>query len=177
MTEERPGDYDPDSNRRWGWRGFLEHPENDLTADADFANLRPPDPQSPEELASWLDPVVQAERNRQSSRQALQFLAAIPAITFVLGLGLLVVFRLIGGPECVAGEAVWLCTRTSQIVWPLVTSIVPIIGVLGCAIIMTRKLNSYTRWRPWMGVFWVMVPFCMVWLITAGQILIPALEN
>ncbi|RNE48267.1 hypothetical protein C5L39_09355 [Corynebacterium alimapuense] len=146
-----------------------------MTTDADFANLRPPSPQTAEDLASSIDPAVQAERNRQSSRQAMIWLAAIPGITFGMGFLLLLITRMIGGPECTTGEATWLCTRSSQIWWPIVTSIVPIVGVFGTAIIMNRKLKSYTRWRTWMGVFWFMVPFCMMWMLTVGQVLITAL--
>ena len=182
MTGAHPDDpQDPtsrDSGRRDGrWRGFLEHPENDLTADADFANRRPPEPHTAEELASSVDPAVQAARNTQSTRQAIQWLIAIPAITFGLALILGIIFRVMGGPACDAGEASFLCTRDAQIWWSVITGIPPIVGVLGCAFIMNHKLKNYTRWRPWMGVFWVMIPFCMIWLITAGQILIIALNS
>ena len=50
-------------------------------------------------------------------------------------------------------------------------------GVIGCAIIMVRKLNNYTRWRPWMGIFWVLIPFAMMWMLQTWQILIMALNS
>ena len=162
---------------RLNWRNFLEHPENDLTADADFHNLRPPTPQSAEELASSTDPVLQQERNRRSTRQALAWLAGTILLTAGGGFLLALVTRLIGGPLCDAGEAAWLCTRSAQIWWPLVTSTVAMAGVIGCAVIMVRKLKSYTRWRPWMGVFWVLIPFAMMWMLQTWQILIVALSS
>ena len=54
-----------------------EHPENDLTTDADYANLRRPEPQSFDELADAPDPLTIAKANRRSSRQALWFMVAI----------------------------------------------------------------------------------------------------
>ena len=51
-----------------------QHPENDLTADADFANRRRPEPQTVEELADSPDPVKVAAANRASSRQALSLI-------------------------------------------------------------------------------------------------------
>ena len=40
-----------------------EHPENDLTSDADYANLRRPEPQSFDELADEPDPLEIAAAN------------------------------------------------------------------------------------------------------------------
>ncbi|MFC6146881.1 hypothetical protein [Corynebacterium nasicanis] len=167
----------PEKPDRPTWRNFLDHPENDLTADADFANRQPPAPRSAEELASSTDPALQAERNRRSTRQALTWLFGTMALTAGGGFLLALVTRLIGGPLCEAGEAAWLCTRSAQIWWPIVTSLVAMGGVIGCAVMMVRKLNSYTRWRPWMGVFWVLIPFAMMWMLQTWQILITALSN
>ncbi|RSZ61431.1 hypothetical protein EAH68_13255 [Corynebacterium hylobatis] len=167
----------PPQNDGRRWRNFLDHPENDLTADADFANRRPPTPQTAEELASSTDPAIQAERNRKSTRQAVTWLFGTIITTVVFAYILAWVPRMMGGPLCEAGEATWLCTRSWQIWWPIITSIVPAGGIIGCAIIMVRKLNSYTRWRPWMGVFWVLIPFAMMWMLQTWQILVLALSN
>lgn len=176
MTGSDPEKNLPQDNGR-RWRNFLDHPENDLTADADFANRRPPTPRTAEELASSTDPAVQAERNRQSTRQAIAWLFGTIITTVVVALVLAGVARAMGGPLCAAGEANWLCTRSWQIWWPIITSIIPAGGIIGCAIIMVRKLNSYTRWRPWMGVFWVLIPFAMMWMLQTWQILVMALSN
>lgn len=176
MTGSDPEKNPPQRSGR-GRRNFLEHPENDLAEDADFANLRPPTPRTAEELASSTDPVVQAARNRQSTRQALTWLAGTIITTVAVAFLLALVARLMGGPACDAGEAVWLCSRSAQIWWPIATSLVPAAGIIGCAIIMVRKLNSYTRWRPWMGVFWVLIPFAMMWMLQTWQIMVTALSN
>ena len=99
------------------------------------------------------------------------------ALTAGGGFLLALVTRLMGGPLCDAGEAAWLCTRSAQIWWPIVTSIFAMGGVIGCAVIMVRKLNNYTRWRPWMGIFWVLIPFAMMWMLQTWQILIMALNS
>lgn len=148
------------------WNPGYEHPENDLTREADQSIPPRPAPRSFDELADSVDPVAQEERNRRSGRQAVVWLFGIPVLTFVLAGVLGLVFRLIGGPLCDAGEATWLCSRAAQIWWPVLTSIVPVVGVLGCAAIIVHKLRTYTRWRIWMGVFWVMVPFSMLWMTT-----------
>ena len=77
-----------------------------------------------------------------------------------------------GGELCDAGEATWLCTNTWRTWWAVLTSIPPVAMLIGCAVIMVRKLNRYERWAPWMGVFWLpLVPFTMVWLIiTVGML-------
>ena len=92
------------------------------------------------------------------------------AITFLVAGVLALIAHMTGGPLCEAGEATWLCTNTWRTVWAVVSSIPPVGGILGCAIIMVRKLNRYERWMPWMGVFGLpIVPFAMWWLtITIG---------
>ncbi len=146
-----------------GWDRGFEHPENDLSRDDDYGIPPRPAPRTFDELVTSVDPVEQEERNRRSGRQAIAWLIGIPALTVVLAVLLGVVFRLVGGPLCDEG-AMFLCTRAAQIWWPVLTSLVPVIGLLGCAVIMVRKLRSYTRWRIWMGVFWIMVPFSMLWM-------------
>ena len=147
-----------------GDRDYPDHPENDLSDDADYANLLPPTPSSAEELAESEDPVRRAERNRASTRQALWYLAVILVGTFLTGGLLAVLARALGGPLCTPDGADWLCSEASQTWWPIAASVTPIAGLIGCGVIMVRKLKSYLRWRPWMGVFWVLVPFTMWWL-------------
>lgn len=141
----------------------FEHPENDLTADADFANRRRPEPQSLEELADSPDPAEVAAANRASSRQAFTYLAAVVIASFAVGFGTLVITRLIGGPWCEAGDATWLCSPAQLYTWSALTLIVPFGGLVGCGIIMVKKINAYLRWRPWMGAFWLLVPMAMAW--------------
>ncbi|KQB86975.1 hypothetical protein [Corynebacterium lowii] len=145
---------------------FPEHPENDLHSDADYTNKLPPSPRSAEDLAEGVDPAVQHERNRASTRQALWWLAGTLVLSAVASLALAGLLRAMGGPYCEAGEATWLCSRSAELWWGIGSCLVPVAGLLGCMIIMVRKLRSYTRWRAWMGVFWVLVPHAMIWMTT-----------
>lgn len=159
MSEDKfSGDDTPGWDRRSG------HPENDLSRDEEYGIPPRPEPRTFDDLADSVDPVAQEERNRRSGRQAVAWLIGVPVLTFVLAVVLGVVFRLIGGPLCEDGDSTWLCTRSAQIWWPIITSLVPVTGLLGCAVIIVRKLRTYTRWRIWMGVFWALVPFTMLWM-------------
>ena len=152
--------------------GYPEHPENDLHSAADYYNKPRPQPRTFDELADEPDPVDVDKRNRASTRQALWFTAITVAVTFIFGGVLAVISRLAGGPLCDAGEATWLCSQNWRTWWAVLSSIPPVAGLLGCAVIMVRKLNRYERWMPWMGVFWLpLVPFTMIWLtMTVGMI-------
>lgn len=151
-----------------GWRRArpLEHPENDLSDDADFSNLQPPPPGSFDDFVNQEDPLVLAERNRRSSKQAIRYLIAALVTTFLFGFVMLLIMRLhAGGDTCTAVEGRFLCTFAHQKAWAVIVSLPPIAFLVGSMFIMVRKLRSYVRWRPWMGVFWVLVPFTM-WVLT-----------
>ena len=45
-------------------------------------------------------------------------------------------------------------------------------GMIGCAIIMVRKLRRYLRWRSWMAIFWVVAFNFMIWAISDIQLLL-----
>lgn len=149
-----------------------EHPENDLNSASDrFSRVRP-EPKDFDALADEPDPLVTAQRNRDSTRQAIWYAIATVAITLLIGLSLATISRLQGGPLCSTGDATWLCTQRWRTWWAIITSIPPVVMMIGCAVIMVRKLNRYERWMPWMGVFWLpIVPFTMAWLVVTVGIL------
>ncbi|MCT1412892.1 hypothetical protein M3G47_09675 [Corynebacterium sanguinis] len=151
---------------------YVEHPENFPSSPTDRYNRVRPEPRSFDELAAGPDPVAVKERNRASTRQAIFYAAGVVIATFAVAFVLALISRLQGGPLCDAGQATWLCTPSWRMWWALGSSVVPIAGLLGCAVIMVRKLNRYERWVPWMGVFWLpIVPFTMWWLtVTVGII-------
>lgn len=161
-------------DRRQQSQRRLEHPENDLFGDADSANLAPPEPRSFEELAQGVDPKVQAERNARSTRQAQLWAAGTVILSVLVAFGLALAFRLVGGERCDSGEGVWLCTRSQQLWWAGLTSIPPIVGAIGCGVIMVHKLKTYVRWRSWMGFFWFLVPHCMGWLLATIMVFVDA---
>ena len=71
----------------------LEHPENDLRSDADSANRLRPLPQSFDDLADYPDPLVQAKRNRQSTKQAIAWAFGVPVVTGIVAFLLAIVSR------------------------------------------------------------------------------------
>lgn len=152
------------SSTHGGDRNHPDHPENDLSDDADFANMIPPEPRSAEELAESGDPVLRMERNRASTRQAIWYLVGVVVSTVVFAVVLGLIFRMMGGPLCTPDTTTWLCTESAETWFSILASLPPIIGLIGCGIIMVRKLKRFLRWRPWMGVFWFLVPFTMAWL-------------
>lgn len=143
-----------------------DHPENDLSDDADYSNRTPPEPQSFDELADSPDPLARAEANRRSSRQAWQYL--LLAVVTSIGFAILLAFgmRMFADPSaCADFGGRLMCSQSQQQWWAIIASLPPIGFLIGTMVIMIRKLNRYLRWRPWMGVFWVMVPFTM-WCLT-----------
>lgn len=151
--------------------GSREHPENDLSDDADYANLYRPEPRDFDELADQEDPLVIAEKNRRSSKQAWRYLALAILSSLAFGVILLVVMRMIAGADtCAAVDGRFLCTEQLQKTWAVLVSLPPIAFLFGCMALLLRKLNAYLRWRPWMGVFWVLVVFTMWVLLTTVQV-------
>ena len=148
----------------------MTHPENDLTSDYDYSNRARPDAESFDELADQPDPLEVAARNKASTRQAILYMVSSIVVTLAISGALALIFRLIGGPLCEAVEAVWLCSQSQRTWWAILSSIPPVAALIGCAVIMVRKLNRYERWMPWMGVLWLpLLPFTMWWLtITVG---------
>lgn len=171
-TSEPQPSKDPRRGRAGLRRDIPEHPENDLHSAADYYNKVPPEPRSFDELADQPDPVELNERNRASTRQAVIYAVASVILTLVVAGLVAVIARISGGPLCEAGEAQWLCSNSWRTTWAVIAPIPPVVALLGCAVIMVRKLNRYERWVPWMGVFWIpLVPFTMAWLIvTVGML-------
>ena len=122
----------------------MEHPENDLHSPADrFSRMRP-EPRSFDELADQPDPLEVDRKNRRSTRQAITFAMSTVAVTLLLAFILAVISRAQGGPLC-DGSSAWLCTESWRTWWAVTTSIPPVVGLLTCAVITVRKLNSYER--------------------------------
>ena len=148
----------------------MEHPENDLHSPADrFSRMRP-EPRSFDELADQPDPLEVDWKNRRSTRQAVWYMIGVLVLSALYGFAVALITRLSGGPLCEEGTATWLCTDGQRTFFSLTTPIIPFFGMIGCAIIMVRKLHRYLRWRSWMAIFWVMACNFMLWTITDIQL-------
>lgn len=150
----------------------MGHPENDLSSDADYANRFRPAPTTFDELADAPDPLLIAKKNKRSTKQAITYAFAVIFGTVLIAFLLALVARAQGGPLCESGQATWICSRSAQIWWPLATSLVPVWGTIGCGVILYRKYINYIRWRPWMGTFWTLIPWSMLWMTTTFQMAI-----
>lgn len=149
------------------------HPENDLLDDVDFYNRQPPEPESVDELADAPDPLVVREKNRRSSRNAFRYGVVAFIVSIVFAIGLAVAFRLSAGAEtCRAAHAKMLCTQDYQKWWGILIPFPPIIALAGSMVVMVRTLNRYLRWRPWMGVFWALLPLSMYALTICVQMVL-----
>ena len=65
-------------------QSYLDHPENDLITDADFTNMMRPTPRDFDELADAPDPLVVAQANRRSTRQAILWAVLTPVVTLIV---------------------------------------------------------------------------------------------
>lgn len=142
----------------------MEHPENDLHSDADFSNLPRPEPHDWDDLSALKDPLWQLQENQRSTKQAIGYAILSPLLLLVLSAAALLASRILGGPLCDPGPHTWICTDGFRIWWPILSSVAAFIIIVGCAVMMVRKLKTYTRWRPWMGAFWFLVPLGMLWM-------------
>ncbi|MGP6174132.1 hypothetical protein [Corynebacterium sp. A21] len=148
------------------------HPENDLVTDSDYTNRPMPGASTIEDLAGQPDPAETLAKNQRSGRQAVIYALGSLVCLFIFAFLLALISRLYGGPHCEAGEAVWICTEFARIWWPILTSLFAAASILGCALIMIRKLNQRLRWWPWMAAFWFLLPLNMLWMTSALPIAI-----
>lgn len=137
-----------------------------------------PDSDSPSPRPPRIDPLVDAdplyrlERNQNSTRNAIGFAIAVPMLTFLTAFVVAMISRTLGGPLCSAGRATWICSRRFEILFPLLPGLVSVGGTFLAAFITYRVWSRYGRWRPWLAILWVLVPFTLFWITSTGPILI-----
>lgn len=144
------------------------HPENDPSAsiDEDFPELLR------RELEFFDDPLARLERNENSTKLAIFYCAAVPFLTVIVAFGVALFSRAIGGPLCDAGVSTWLCTRTSEILFPVIPGIVALSGLLGSSFLTYWTWKKGVRWRPWLASMWWLMPFFLLWMTSTGTIAI-----
>lgn len=124
------------------------------------------------DLELEIDPLYRLERNERSTHHAIAYAIMVPVITAALGLALALISRGRGGPICDAGQATWICSRTFEILFPLVPWLFSFGGFIGAAVITYRQWSRCLRWRPWLAIMWVLGPFTMGWGTAFGTLLI-----
>ena len=118
------------------------------------------------------DPLFRLERNRTSTHNAISYAVAVPAITFLVAFVIAMISRTMGGPLCNAGVSTWSCSRTFEVLFPAIPGAVALGGTLLGAWITYRVWAHYGRWRPWLAILWVLVPFTLLWMTSFGTMLI-----
>lgn len=114
------------------------------------------------------DPLLRLERNNTSTRQAIIYGFTVPVLTFLTAFVVATISRTQGGPLCDAGTADWICTRTHEILFPVIPGIVATGGTLGAAWITYRRWARYERWRPWLAALWPLMLFTLGWITSVG---------
>ena len=124
--------------------------------------------------AKWagFTPAEQEARNQRSTRQAFIYFFSVPVIVFTLAGIIMVVSRMSGGPLCESGQSQWLCTRASQIWFSLVPGLVSLGSVFLAGYITYHKWRTQQRWRWWIAVVWLSMPFALAWITGTGSLLL-----
>ena len=100
------------------------------------------------------DPLFRLERNRTSTHNAISYAVAVPAITFLVAF------------------VIAMISRTFEVLFPAIPGAVALGGTLLGAWITYRVWAHYGRWRPWLAILWVLVPFTLLWMTSFGTMLI-----
>ncbi|KAB3519201.1 hypothetical protein GC425_09390 [Corynebacterium sp. zg254] len=114
----------------------------------------------------------QEQRNQRSTRQAFIYFFTVPIVVFALAGIVLVVSRATGGPLCEAGDAQWLCSRGAQIWFSLLPGLVAMGSVFLAGYITYYKWRTQQRWRWWIAVVWLSMPFALAWITGTGSLLL-----
>ncbi|MBI8999865.1 hypothetical protein JDV76_02595 [Corynebacterium sp. CCM 8864] len=114
------------------------------------------------------DPLLRLERNNSSTRQAIIYAFSIPPLTFLTAFVVAMISRTQSGPLCDAGTSDWICSRTYEILFPVIPGLVTLGGTLGAAWITYRRWARYERWRPWLAALWPLMLFTLAWTTGVG---------
>ncbi|AZA12478.1 hypothetical protein ACFPVT_02890 [Corynebacterium choanae] len=126
----------------------------------------------PSRLDLEADPLLRLEDNRRSVKHAIMYAAMIPIITLVTGAVIALLSRSHGGPICDSGYSTWICTRTDELLFPILPGLISFGGMLGAGAITWRQWAQDRYWQPWLGIVWLLIPFCLLWVTGVGAMAI-----
>ncbi|MDO5684865.1 MAG: hypothetical protein Q4G37_02035 [Bifidobacterium sp.] len=129
-------------------------------------------PRKPSALDYELDPLLRLEKHARSTREAIAYVIAIPLLTILTAGIILLISHTQGGPICDAGQAHWVCNRTTEVLLPLIPGAVALAGAVGTLWITYFKWARYDRWRPWLATIWPLFLFFLGWVTSTGTMLI-----
>ncbi|MBV7294324.1 hypothetical protein KRX51_00085 [Corynebacterium sp. TAE3-ERU12] len=110
------------------------------------------------------DPLERLERNERSGRRAYAYTAGVIAATFLSAAIIAIIGAVTGGPICAAGKSHFICSHTFELLFPIVPSLVSLFGALGCFWLTWVQWSRRLRWRPWLAMCWVLMPFTLIWM-------------
>lgn len=110
------------------------------------------------------NPLDRLERNIRTGRRAYWYTGAVLLATVAAAIIIAVAGAVAGGPLCEAGYSRFICSHTFEILFPLIPSSIALAGALGgfwqCYIAWKR----FERWRPWIAMVWVLLPWALLWM-------------
>lgn len=155
----RPGDAQP-SSAPAHLSAAVSRPANDL----DSA------PQQYDSLDYEADPLLRLERNARSTRQAVIYFVAVLLIPILVAFIIALISRSSGGVYCTTDEGTWLCSDAWRIAFGLVPALISLFSLFGAAFLCYQKWKSFQRWRAWLGVTILLIPYTMSWVTTTGSL-------
>ena len=118
------------------------------------------------------DPLDRLERTIiRSGTRAYWYAGSVVVATVVSAVVVAVAGAAAGGPNCDAGWSSFICSRTWEIVFPLVPSLISLIGALGAFWKCYDTWRRFERWRPWIAMIWVLLPWTLIWMTATLPIL------
>lgn len=118
------------------------------------------------------DPLLRLERNAASTRQALWYLGVAILLPIIVGFTLALVSRSSGGPYCERDASAWLCSSSWILLFGLIPSAIALVEMFIAAYLCYRKWKTFQRWRTWLAVVVLMVPYTMSWVTSTGALII-----
>lgn len=110
------------------------------------------------------DPLERLERNERSGKQAYIYAGSVFGLTVVTAIIIAIIGAITGGPLCDAGKSVFVCSRAFELAFPLIPGAISFFGAAGCFWMTYLKWRSFQRWRPWLAMCWVLLPWTLAWM-------------
>lgn len=111
------------------------------------------------------------ERSMYSGRPAYIYTGAVVGITLLAGLIIAIAGAMAGGPTCDAGKSSFLCSRTWEILFPVVPAVISLVGCIWGFWRTYVEWKHFRNWRAWLAMCWVLMPFTLMWMVSTFGIL------
>lgn len=116
------------------------------------------------------DSLLRLERNARSTKQAIIYFVAVLITPIVAAVIVAFISRASGGVYCSADASAYLCTDGWRIAFGLIPAFISLFSLFGAAYLCYTKWKSFQRWRAWLGVTILMIPYTMSWVTTTGSL-------